>query len=93
MLIQTLIVVALVAASFIYAAWHLLPQVARQALARGLLRWPLPKRGSAYLRKVTAAQAGCGCSGCDGASPQSVKPGNAASLAEQTIVFHPYKRR
>lgn len=87
MAFQTLIVALLVSGSFVYAAWRLMPQVVRRALAGGLQRLPLPAFLRARLRQVASATGGCGCSGCDSA-PLKAK---AASTVVQPLVFHPRK--
>lgn len=93
--LQSFIVSLLVAGSFIYAAWSLLPQLARRLLAQGLLRWPLPRSLAAFLQQAAQAQAGCNCSGCDRA-PSNIKktatPSAAQAAATQPLVFHPRKR-
>ncbi|NDP38421.1 MAG: hypothetical protein GZ093_06675 [Rhodoferax sp.] len=93
--LQSLIVWLLVAGSFVYAAWSLLPQAARRILAQGLLRWPLPRALAQFLRQAARAQAGCNCSACDHA-PANVrkagKPGPADAAPAQPLVFHPRKR-
>ena len=95
MALQSFIVSVLVAGSFIYAAWSLLPQAARRLLAKGLLRWPLPLPLAAFLQQTAQAQAGCHCSGCDRA-PANRKKTDKRSAAEaataQPLVFHPRKR-
>ena len=86
MTLQTVIVALLVAGSFVYAAWTLLPQAARRALASGLLHLPLPGRWRTRLQTVArAAAGGCGCSGCDAVPPPAGKP--------QPMVFHPRSKR
>jgi hypothetical protein len=86
MTLQTVIVALLVAGSFAYAAWTLLPQAARRGLAAGLLCLPLPGRWRAYLQTMArAAAGGCGCSGCDAVPPPTGKP--------QPVVFHPRSKR
>lgn len=65
---QGLVVALVVAASFGYAAWTLMPARWRQALAQRLLRWPALGRWG-VLRQAAAAGGGCGCSGCDAAAP------------------------
>ncbi|MEO5846001.1 MAG: hypothetical protein ABIQ33_14305 [Caldimonas sp.] len=82
---QTLIVVLLVLACSLRAAWILAPAAARRAVARVLLAWPLPGVLSAPLRKhARAAKAGCACDGCD------VAPANASPAAAGVapITFH-----
>ncbi len=92
---QSFIVWVLVAGSFTYAAWSLMPQAARRALAKGLLRWPLPRSLAAFLQQAAQAQAGCNCSGCDRA-PSNIKkagpPSTAQAAATRPLVFHPRKR-
>jgi len=93
--LQSFIVWVLVAGSFTYAAWSLMPQAARRALAKGLLRWPLPRSLAKFLQQAAQAQAGCNCSGCDRA-PSNIKKADKRSAAEaattQPLVFHPRKR-
>jgi hypothetical protein len=87
--IQGLIVALLVLGCTCYAAWKLMPSVARRSLAAALLRIPnLPAAVQTGLRRNAAAASGCGCDGCDHASP---KPAKAASA--QPITFHPRSRR
>jgi len=92
---QSLLVLLLVAGSFVYAAWALMPQLARRGLAQGLLRWPLPRSIAGYLQQAARAPAGCNCSGCDRA-PANVKQGNRRgptdALLVKPLVFHPRKR-
>lgn len=88
--LQSLTVALLVALSFAYAAWTLMPQALRAALARGLLRLPL----SASLRQGLLAAAntgtGCGCDGCDKAPASAVKRVSPTQSARvQPLVFHP----
>jgi len=64
---QALIVALLVAACSMYAAWVLMPGVARRALATTLLKLPLPTTMAGRLRKAATASSGCGCDGCDAA--------------------------
>lgn len=93
--LQSLIVWLLVAGSFVYAAWSLLPQAARRVLAKGLLRLPLPRAFAQFLRQTARAPAGCNCSGCDHA-PANVKKagkrGPVDAAPAQPLVFHPRKR-
>jgi hypothetical protein len=95
MWLQSLLAVVVVAGSFVYAAWALLPQLARRGLAQGLLHWPLPRSLASYLQQAARAQAGCNCSGCDRA-PANVKQGNKRGptdgLLAKPLVFHPRKR-
>lgn len=96
--LQSMTVFVLVACSFVYAAWALLPQAARRALAQGLLRWPLPRALASFLQQAARAQAGCDCSGCDRAPatsmhPAGLKPANATQPQPQPVHFHPRQRR
>jgi hypothetical protein len=80
---QALVVALLVAACSIYAAWVLMPSVARRALATTLLKLPLPSAVTGRLRKAATASSGCGCDGCDAAPVASAKG------ATQVVTFHP----
>ncbi len=80
---QALIVALLVAACSVYAAWVLMPGVARRALATTLLKLQLPSAVAGRLRKAATASSGCGCDGCDAAPAQSAKS------ATQVVTFHP----
>ena len=80
---QALVVALLVAACSIYAAWVLMPGVARRALATTLLKLPLPSAVTGRLRKTATASSGCSCDGCDAAPAQSTKS------ATQVVTFHP----
>ena len=95
MWLQFLLMLLLVAGSFAYAAWALLPQLARRGLVQGLLRWRLPLSLASYLQQAARAQAGCNCSGCDRA-PANVKQGGRRGptdgLLAKPLVFHPRKR-
>jgi hypothetical protein len=86
---QLLVVVLLVALSFAYAAWTLMPLVLRAALARGLLRLPSPDFLRQPLLAAANARPGCGCSGCDKApvATQSTGGGTLSGQA-QPLVFH-----
>ena len=87
MTLQSLIVFMLVTGCFVYAAWTLLPQVVRRALANGLLRLPLPRSWVSGLQQAANAAAGCQCSGCEHAQPKASPPGT------QALVFYPRKRQ
>ncbi len=83
---QTLIVALLVAACSLRAAWILAPAPARRAIARALLKWPLPRAFAAPLqRHASAASDGCACDGCDKGS-HAAKPKTAPTVAP--ITFH-----
>ena len=88
--LQDSIVAFLVVGSTGYAAWKLMPSVARRSLATALLRIPhLPGSLESTLRASSQAGSGCGCDGCDhaGAKPVAKAPG------AQPITFHPRARR
>ena len=89
MALQSLLVYSLVAGCFVYAAWTLMPQVARRLTANGLLRLPLPDAWRTALQKTLSTSGGCHCSGCDHALP---KAGAVKAPAPQVLVFHPRKR-
>jgi len=93
MWIQNLLVVCVVSACFVYAANQLLPRVTRQALARALLRLPLPTFLAHGLEKVSLVSSGCGCDGCDRSPTRQVLPGTAKKSVERILVFHPALRR
>jgi hypothetical protein len=84
--LQDWIVVLLVAGSFVYALWRLMPQALRRKLAVSLLSWRLPQGLRGYLQKAAQNSGACGCSACDAPTPKPVP-------AEQVMVFHPRKRR
>lgn len=96
MTLQSLIVFMVVAGCFAYAAWTLLPQAARRALANGLLRLPLPSSLLSIVERTASATAGRCCSGCDSAQPKAGQSGPGAKAiapATQALVFHPRKRQ
>ena len=95
MLLQSLLVVCLVSACFVYAASQLLPLAVRQALARALLRRPLPVFLEHALGKIAQAKGGCssGCDGCDRSPTRQVLLGTAKKSVERVLVFHPALRR
>jgi hypothetical protein len=93
MWIQNLLVGCLVSACFAYAASQLLSLAVRQALARALLRLPLPTFLAHGLEKVSIASSGCGCDGCDRSPTRQVLPGAAKKSVERILVFHPALRR
>ena len=95
-MLQSLLVLVLVAGSFVYATWALLPQAARRGVAQGLLRWPLPRIVAGHLQRAARAQAGCSCSGCDRAPAKSmpnVGPIQAHAAQPQPVHFHPRQHR
>jgi hypothetical protein len=85
MAFQTLIVAVLVSGCVVYAAWSLMPGAAKRLLAKGLLRWPLPRAVHTRLQTLANAAGGCGCSGCDRA------PLKTPAVVGQPLVFHPRK--
>ncbi len=93
---QSLAVFVVVSCCFVYAAWSLMPQVARRTLANGLLRLPLPRQLVFTLRKAASASDRCQCSGCDHAKPEvSLANGGVkvSSSSQQVLVFHPRNRQ
>ena len=86
-MLQSLIVVMLVAGCTAYAAWTLMPAAARRALAGSMLKLPLPAVLASKLQRAAKASSGCGCDGCDHA-PKKTGPG-----AVQAISFHPRAKR
>ena len=84
MLAQNLIVAVLVAGCTVYAAWRLMPAMARRAIARALLELPLPAKAEAILQKALAPISGC--DGCDhGSASKPLEP----TAAGQPITFYP----
>jgi hypothetical protein len=65
MTLQSLIVFVVVACCFGYAGWTLLPQLARRAMAKSLLRLPLHASLRLSLERAASASDGCHCSSCD----------------------------
>ena len=88
---QTFAVVVLVAASFAYAAWTLMPQLLRAACAKQLLRLPLPTALRGLLIAASTASAGSGCSSCEKAPPAIT--GGVLTAKAQPLVFHPLKAK
>jgi hypothetical protein len=88
---QTLAVAVLVAASFAYAAWTLMPQALRAMCAKQMLRLPLPVGLRAWLLAASTASAGGGCSGCAKAPPEIT--GGTLTAKAKPLVFHPRKAK
>ena len=86
-LAQSLAVALIVGACTVYALWSLMPAAARRLLATQALRLPLPSVLAAPLRRAAQPANGCGCDGCDHASPKPTKS------ATQRVTFHPRARR
>jgi hypothetical protein len=82
--LQDWIVVLLVAGSFVYALWRLMPQAFRRKLAASLLRWPLPQGLRNHFQKAALNSGACACSACDAPAPK-------AAPSAQVMVFHPRK--
>jgi hypothetical protein len=95
MLLENLLVGCVVSACFVYAANQLLPLAVRQAMARALLRWPLPVLLVRGLEKSAQAKSGCGsgCDGCDRSPTRQVLPGTAKKSLGRILVFNPALRR
>jgi hypothetical protein len=88
---QSLLVALLVLGCSFYAAWALMPAVARRAIAAALLRLPLPAGLAVRLRSAAAASPGCACDGCDHAPAN--KAAAQVSQVAQVVTFHPRTRR
>ena len=92
-MIQTVVAFCIVVACAGYAAWALLPTVARRRIAVSLLKRPLPLPAFAarFLRRHAESASGCGCDGCDRnvATPPAAErpPAQGAPL-----VFHPRRK-
>ena len=91
MTLQTLIVFVVVSCCFGYAAWTLLPQVARRAMAKNLLRLPLRGTLRVNLEKAASASGACHCSGCDQGLIQRGLQQKVVPNAAQPLIFHPRK--
>jgi hypothetical protein len=84
--IQSLVVLLLVPACFLYVAWVLMPAALRRRLAGWLLRFSLPGPIARLLGRQASASSACRCSGCDQAADPGKKP-------EKSVVnFHPRRR-
>ena len=89
MVAQQLIVFALVLGCSLYAAWMLMPAVARRPLAKVLVHLPVGSKLKVVFQKAAAlgAASGCDCSGCDKVVDKQTKP-----AAVQVVRFHPKSR-
>lgn len=85
---EQLLVFALVAACFVYAAWQLLPQTIRRTLASALARLPLPARVGRYLIQAAQSVGACNCSGCGSAMVKRSSSQKTGQPAAQVLVFH-----
>lgn len=83
---QHFIVSLIVLTCSVYAAWVLMPAVARRFLASRLLRFPVPNAWLAMLQRTTTQSSGCDCSGCDKAVDHQPTP------ETQVIRFHPQRK-
>ena len=90
MLLQSLVVVLIVAGCAVYVAWTLMPASLRRAIALALLKLPLPGGVASFMRRHSAQASGCGCDGCDKSVLKAAPPAGPASSA--TITFHPRRR-
>jgi hypothetical protein len=85
---QWAIVVVVVLASTVYAAWTLMPASLRRALATAALKLPLPAVAAARMRAHAANVSSCGCTGCD-RNPLATKSSDrAATAATRPITLH-----
>ena len=87
--LQSSIVALLVIGCSAYAAWALMPTVARRGLAKQLLRvrWPAPL--ALRLQRAASTASGCGCDGCDAsAAPR----GHDSGRGVQKILIVPRRR-
>jgi hypothetical protein len=77
---QSIVVALIVVACTAYAAWTLMPAVARRALATRVLKLSLPERLARPFRRALGPSSACGgCDSCgDTAEAPKVKP----------VIFH-----
>lgn len=80
--LQKTLVFSLVLLCSGYAFWALAPAALRRAIARQVLRAPLPAAVTRWLQRAASARGGCDCSGCDKVAAVS-KP------STQVVQFHP----
>jgi hypothetical protein len=86
--LQILIVAAVVACCFFYAAWTLMPAPARRWIAARLLERRLPAFVAEALGPYASASSSCACDGCDrSAKTKTDRP------AATPITFHPRRQR
>lgn len=83
---QHFIAILIVLNCSVYAAWVLMPAVARRFLATRLMRFPVPNAWLAMLQRTANPSSGCNCSGCDKAVDLQPKP------KTQVIRFHPQRK-
>lgn len=83
MALQKTLVFTLFLLCSVYAFWALAPAVLRRAIARQLLRLPLPTTVTPLLQRATQSGGGCDCSGCDKVVAVKTPP------ATQVVRFHP----
>ncbi len=84
---QPVVVMALVPACAVYAAWALMPAGLRRPLAAALARWPLIGRLPAVSR-AAKGPVGCGCDGCD-RSTLAAKPADGSSNVIRVVPRRP----
>lgn len=82
MALQKTLVFALFLLCSAYAFWALAPTAVRRAIARQLLRLPLPRAVTPVLQRATQSGGGCDCSGCD-------KVAGPTPPTPQVLRFHP----
>lgn len=77
MFLQSLIVALLVVGCAAFAAWSLLPALARRTLAVFALQSPvsLPGPIARFMRRHAEASNACGCDGCDRSELKKPEPG------------------
>lgn len=85
MALQKTLVFALFLLCSGYALWALAPTMVRRAIARQLLRLPLPSAIRPVLQRASQSGGGCDCSGCDKVT--TIK----APAAAQVVQFYPRK--
>lgn len=76
---QSLIVFILVSGSTLYAAWKLMPTVARKAIAVRMLSLPLPGWLESIMRRAATVREGCACNGCERGAVQALRRARPAS--------------
>lgn len=92
-MIQTTVVVILVACSVLHASWVLMPRILRQRIARRLLPLPLPGLLAGIVQDGAVAHSGCACHGCEKARPQHPEEHVQPSVVKaQPVVFHPRRK-
>jgi hypothetical protein len=93
---QGFAVMLIVSGSALYASWSLMPSSLRRRLAVALLRWPLPDRFKAPLRRAVSVDSGAcgGCGGCAGKVTKATHAAGAPTAASASatgarpMIFH-----